>query len=150
MERVPTLLYAIQYVESLSDQLWAMEFSSKTTLYISHKFRLATGSLDEHSFDFYVINWSPRIPDLNPIEHLWDVSGQGVKGHHTAPTNLTELWKALANIWQVIPIEGFQKLVESMPRHVAAVIKARGGPNCYLVGIPNSVALQCISVKRKF
>ncbi|GFX53895.1 transposable element Tc1 transposase [Trichonephila clavipes] len=35
--------------------------------------------------------------------------------------------EAIANIWQVIPVEGFQKLVESMPRHVAAIIKARGG-----------------------
>ncbi|GFW21356.1 hypothetical protein TNCV_1531811 [Trichonephila clavipes] len=33
----------------------------------------------------------------------------------------------LANIWQVIPMERFQKLVESMPRRVAAVIKASGG-----------------------
>ncbi|GFX06122.1 HTH_Tnp_Tc3_2 domain-containing protein [Trichonephila clavipes] len=50
-----------------------------------------------------------------------------VKGHHTSPTNLTELWTALANIWQVVPVECFQKLVESMPRRMAAVIKARGG-----------------------
>ncbi|GFU98903.1 hypothetical protein TNCV_3381491 [Trichonephila clavipes] len=47
---------------------------------------------------------------------------------HTAPTNLTELWTALANIWEVFPVEPFQKLVESMPCLVAAVIKARGGP----------------------
>ncbi|GFV42115.1 hypothetical protein TNCV_3544421 [Trichonephila clavipes] len=31
-----------------------------------------------------------------------------------------------ANIWQVIPVERFQKLVECMPRSVAAVIKGRG------------------------
>ncbi|GFX04374.1 hypothetical protein TNCV_3975211 [Trichonephila clavipes] len=42
--------------------------------------------------------------------------GLSVYGHHTAPTNLTELWTALANIWQVIPVERFQKLVESMLR----------------------------------
>ncbi|GFW86545.1 uncharacterized protein TNCV_4333291 [Trichonephila clavipes] len=56
----------------------------------------------------------------------------GMTGHHTAPTNLTELWTALVNIWQVIPVDRFQKLVESMPRRVAAVIKARGGPTRYL------------------
>ncbi|GFX08308.1 hypothetical protein TNCV_3267971 [Trichonephila clavipes] len=50
-----------------------------------------------------------------------------MKGHHTAPTNLTELWTALANIWQVIPVECFQKLVESMPHHVVPIIKATGG-----------------------
>ncbi|GFV74834.1 hypothetical protein TNCV_1040721 [Trichonephila clavipes] len=46
--------------------------------------------------------------------------------HPTVPTNLTELLTASANTWQVIPVERFQELVESMPRHVAAVIKARG------------------------
>ncbi|GFX68327.1 hypothetical protein TNCV_2817021 [Trichonephila clavipes] len=61
----------------------------------------------------------------NPLQHT------GEKGHPTASTNLTQLWTALANIWQVIPVERFQKLVESMPRHVVAVIKASGGPTRY-------------------
>ncbi|GFV96177.1 RNase H domain-containing protein [Trichonephila clavipes] len=64
----------------------------------SHKSRLATGWLDKHSSNFSVINWPPRSPDLNPIEHLWDVLEQDVKGPHTAPTNHSESWPALANI----------------------------------------------------
>ncbi|GFU57566.1 hypothetical protein TNCV_3637271 [Trichonephila clavipes] len=56
---------------------------------------------------------------------VWE---QGVKGHHTASTNLADLWTALANILHVISVERFQKLVESMPRRVAAIIKARGDP----------------------
>ncbi|GFU82496.1 hypothetical protein TNCV_433401 [Trichonephila clavipes] len=36
-----------------------------------------------------------------------------------------------SSIMQVIPVERFQKLVESMPFRVAAVIKAIGGPICY-------------------
>ncbi|GFX34411.1 hypothetical protein TNCV_3227561 [Trichonephila clavipes] len=35
------------------------------------------------------------------------------------------------------------KLVETMPRCMAAITKARGAPTRYYVGIPNSVALQC-------
>ncbi|GFW72382.1 DDE_3 domain-containing protein [Trichonephila clavipes] len=100
------------------------EFSSKTTVPL-------TGLLPEHSSDFSVIYWSPRSPDLSPIEHLWDVLEQGVKGHHTAPKNLSEVWTALANIWQVILVERFQKRVESMPHFVVAVINARGGPTHY-------------------
>ncbi|PRD33392.1 UNVERIFIED_CONTAM: hypothetical protein NCL1_17679 [Trichonephila clavipes] len=42
--------------------------------------------------------------------------------------NLADLWTALANILHVISVERFQKLVESMPRRVAAIIKARGDP----------------------
>ncbi|GFX01087.1 transposable element Tcb2 transposase [Trichonephila clavipes] len=119
-----------------------MDPASRLELYkdncTSHKSRLATGWLYKHYSAFSAINWPRRSPELNPIEHLWNVLGQGIKGHHTAPTNLTELGIALANIWQVIPVEHFQKLVESMPRRLA-----RGGPTHYYVGIPNSVALQC-------
>ncbi|GBM16745.1 hypothetical protein AVEN_9344-1 [Araneus ventricosus] len=49
----------------------------------SHRSRLATAWLDEHSSDFSVMNWPPRSPDLNPIEHLWDVLEKGVKAHQT-------------------------------------------------------------------
>ncbi|GFW82334.1 transposable element Tcb2 transposase [Trichonephila clavipes] len=81
--------------------------------------------------DWKRVTWSDECPVLNPIEHLWDVLEQSVKGHHTEPKNLTEFWTALANIWQFIPVERFQKLVESMVRRVAVIIKARGGPTRY-------------------
>ncbi|GFT38684.1 transposable element Tcb2 transposase [Trichonephila clavipes] len=85
---------------------------------ISHKFLLATGRLEEHSLDFSVINRLPKNPDLNLTAHLWIVLEQDVNVHHPAPTNLTELWTALVNIWQVIPLERFQKLVGSMLRQL--------------------------------
>ncbi|GFU29331.1 transposable element Tcb2 transposase [Trichonephila clavipes] len=122
--RVPTSLNAIQYVEFMGDHLHP--FTLFCYLHVngvlqqgnctSHKSQSATGWLKEPSCDFSVINWPPRSPDLNPIEHLWNVLKQGVKGHHAALTNLTELRTALANIWQVIPVKRFQKLFESIPR----------------------------------
>ncbi|GFU64689.1 transposable element Tcb1 transposase [Trichonephila clavipes] len=74
-----------------------MEFSSKTTVPLTCPGWL----LDEHSSDFFLRNWSPRSSYLNPIEPLWDVREQGVKRHHKAPMNLSELWTALANIWEI-------------------------------------------------
>ncbi|GFU19050.1 uncharacterized protein TNCV_430841 [Trichonephila clavipes] len=71
-------------------------------------------------------------PDLYPIENLWYVLKQGMVVHHTASENLTELCTALANIWQVIPVERFQKLGESMPRRVAAIIEGQRRPNSLL------------------
>ncbi|GFT62280.1 transposable element Tcb2 transposase [Trichonephila clavipes] len=53
-----------------------------------HKSRFATGWLDEHSSDFFVMNCPRRSPDLNHIDPLWDVLEQDVESHHTAPTNL--------------------------------------------------------------
>ncbi|GFT25185.1 transposable element Tcb2 transposase [Trichonephila clavipes] len=103
-----------------------MEFSSKTTVPLTSPCWLLAGS---RSIPLtFVINRPPRSPDLNPIENLWDVLEQDVKGNHTAPTNLTELWTALANIWQVNPMEPFQKFVEPIPRRGAVIIKVREGP----------------------
>ncbi|GFS63621.1 transposable element Tcb2 transposase [Trichonephila clavipes] len=137
--RVALSLNAIRYVELLGDHLLPfMLFCYPLGNGVfqkdngtSHKSQLASSWLDEYSSDFSVINCPPRSPALNLIEHLWDVLEQGVKGHHTAPTNLTEVWTALANTWQVIPVERFQKIVESMPCRVAAVIKTRGGSTRY-------------------
>ncbi|GFW19197.1 transposable element Tcb2 transposase [Trichonephila clavipes] len=94
-----------------------------------HKSQLATGWLEEHSLDFSVINRPPRSQYLNPIENVSDILEISVKGHHKQPTDLTELWIALANIWLVISVERFQKYVESLPRRVAGVIKAQRRPN---------------------
>jgi len=136
---VPTSVNAIRYVELLSDHLHPFMLFCyprgdgvfQQDNCSSHRSRLATAWLDEHSSDFSVFNWPPRSPDLNPIEHLWDCLEQGVKGQHTPPTNLRELWTAVATVWQAIPVGRFRHLVESMPRRVAAVIRARGGPTRY-------------------
>ncbi|GFW91550.1 transposable element Tcb2 transposase [Trichonephila clavipes] len=108
---VPTSLNAIQYLELLGYQL---------RLFTLFCYPHGNGVFQQDNCTSH----KSRRPDLNPIEYLGGVLEQDVKGHHTAPTNLTELWTALANIWQVIPTERFQKLVESMTSRVAAVIKA--------------------------
>ncbi|GFV44096.1 transposable element Tcb2 transposase [Trichonephila clavipes] len=53
--------------------------------------------------------------------------GNGVFSKTTA--HLTSHGWLLA--WQVVPVERFQKLVESMIRRMAAIIKVRGGPTRY-------------------
>ncbi|GFY06284.1 DDE_3 domain-containing protein [Trichonephila clavipes] len=91
--RVPISLKAIQYVELLGDHFhpfMLFVYPHGNGVFqqdncTSHKSRLATGSLDEHSSDFSVINWAPRSPDLNHFEHLWDVFGtrRGRSLHNT-------------------------------------------------------------------
>ncbi|GBM64932.1 hypothetical protein AVEN_66124-1 [Araneus ventricosus] len=93
----------------------------------SRRSRSAIAWLDEHSSYLSVMNLPSRNPDLNHIAHLWDVLEKGVKAYHATPVILTELWTALADVWQAIPVESFRKLV-SIPHRVAVVIKARGGP----------------------
>ncbi|GFX97148.1 transposable element Tcb2 transposase [Trichonephila clavipes] len=125
MVRIPTILNAIRYVEFLRDRLHPlMLFCYQQNKCTSHMSRSANGWLDEQTYDFSVIHWPPRCSDINPTKYLLDVSEQGVKDDHTAPTNLTEFWIAVANIRLGIPVERFQKFVQSMLRRGAAVIKS--------------------------
>ncbi len=62
------------------------------------------------------------------------------------PTNLQQLRDAIISIWTKISEECFQHLVESMPRKIKAVLKAKGGPTRYQQGVPNKVASECVCI----
>ena len=68
----------------------------------------------------------PRSPDVNPIEHLWSDMSRELLTMDNPPQTLPQLRQALLDIWQNITVPRMQKLVESMPRRVQAVIDARG------------------------
>ncbi|XP_018369529.1 PREDICTED: acetylcholine receptor subunit alpha-like [Trachymyrmex cornetzi] len=42
-------------------------------------------------------------PDLNPVEHVWDLMGSRLRDYPRQPTTLAELEKILQEIWQKIP-----------------------------------------------
>ncbi|GFX99279.1 transposable element Tcb2 transposase [Trichonephila clavipes] len=77
--RVPTSLNAIQYVESQGDphhpfMLFCYPYGNgvfQQDNCTSHKLRLATGWLDEHSSDAFVLNWLPRGPDLKILFRIF-------------------------------------------------------------------------------
>ncbi|KAG2070375.1 hypothetical protein BDR04DRAFT_1018812, partial [Suillus decipiens] len=51
--------------------------------------------------------------------------------HEHPPKGMEELWRRIEDEWNKIPAEVCQKLIESMPRRIEAVIKARGGYTKY-------------------
>ncbi len=58
-------------------------------------------------------------------------------------TNLQQLHDAIKSIWTKISEECLQHLVESMPRRIKAVQKAKGvQPG----GVPNKLASECIYI----
>ncbi len=84
----------------------------------------------EHD-EFTLLKWPPQSPDLNPIEHLWDVVEREICITDVQPTNLQQLHDAIMSIWTKISEECFQHLVESMPQWIKAVLKAKWGPIRY-------------------
>ena len=96
-----------------------------------HKARIISDWFLEHDNEFTVLKWPPQSPDLNPIEHLWDVVEREIRIMDVQPTNLQQLRDAIMSIWTKLSEECFQYLVESMPRRIKAVLKAKGGPTRY-------------------
>ena len=77
------------------------------------------------------LDWPSCSPDLNPIEHLWDVLGRGVRRNHPRALTLDELFRQLQAEWQNIPRNTLQRLIWSMRRRCMACIAANGGHTRY-------------------
>ena len=71
--------------------------------------------------------WPSQSPDINPIEHLWDILERRLRQHFPSPSNRCELTEFLVEEWCNIPPVEFQMLVESMPQRIHAVLAARSG-----------------------
>ncbi len=91
-----------------------------------HKAQIISDWFLEHDNELALLKWAPQSPDLNPIEHLWDVVEREIRIMGVPPTNLQKLRDAIKSIWTKISDEWFQHLVESMPRRIKAVLKAKG------------------------
>lgn len=76
-----------------------------------------------------LLDWPPQSPDLNPIENLWCYLDNQVD--KSSVSNKTAYFEALETAWEDIDPGYLQKLVESMPRRLEAVLKAKGGHTKY-------------------
>ncbi|CDR18049.1 unnamed protein product [Oncorhynchus mykiss] len=62
--------------------------------------------LQEEGID--AMDWPARSPDLNPIDHIWDIMSRSI---HQCQ---------VVQVWEEIPQETIRHLIRSMPRHVEA------------------------------
>ncbi|GFV89659.1 transposable element Tcb1 transposase [Trichonephila clavipes] len=77
------------------------------------------------------LDWPSHSPDLNPIEHLWDELERRLRSQPNRPSSLQAFTSAVMDAWKAVPMVTYQKLVESLPKRLKAVIHAKGGPTSY-------------------
>ncbi|GBN43787.1 Transposable element Tc1 transposase [Araneus ventricosus] len=89
-----------------------------------HRARLVRSYLERETIPQMV---SPaRSPDLNPIEHVWDMLGRRIAGHNLPLGILHELQQDLLHEWPLLPQQAINDTIASMPRRCQACISARG------------------------
>lgn len=84
----------------------------------------------EHQ-DIRRFDWPSRSPDLNPIEHVWDMLGRRVARRQMAPRSIPELREALVQEWQNIPQPLLDNLILSMQSRCGACVAVRGDHTYY-------------------
>jgi hypothetical protein len=75
------------------------------------------------------MEWAPQSADLNPTENLWAILDWSVP--FTEKVNKTRFLAALLKTWESLPQELLQNLVNSIPKRLSLIIKARGHPIGY-------------------
>ncbi|GFU61636.1 transposable element Tcb1 transposase [Trichonephila clavipes] len=74
------------------------------------------------SEDITRMDWPAHSPDLNPIEHVWDMLGRRIVAHQPPPTCLRNFRRALLDEWCNIPQDQIDNLILSIPRRCKAYI----------------------------
>ena len=94
-----------------------------------HRARIVNGYLQQETFER--MDWPAKSPDLNPIEHAWDILQRRISNRQNQLNSLQELADALIDEWSRIPQVEFQTLIRSFQNRWREVIRARGGHTQY-------------------
>lgn len=96
-----------------------------------HNFGGTPEWLQIHGIEY--IDWPPHSPDLNPIEHIWRFLKDKLVSLFPELRDLdnneasrAQLRAALQVAWREIPQDLIRRLIDSIPRRLQAVIRARG------------------------
>lgn len=90
-----------------------------------HKAKVTMKWLQEQNIK--CLDWPPQSPDLNPIENLWNILKKKIIMRTPVPQNLEELWAVTNEEWSKIDKSILRNLINSIPKRLKLVIKAKGG-----------------------
>ena len=86
-------------------------------------------------------DWPAQSPDMNIIEHVCGRMKE--EEWKTKPKNLDELWEACTTAVFAIPDDFINKLYESLPNRMYAVLQAHGSHTRYYIWISQHHYLIC-------
>lgn len=77
------------------------------------------------------MSWPANSPDLNPIEHVWDMLGRQIAALSHPPSSVTELKRTLQEAWNHLSPQLIHHLIASMVNRCAACLAVRGDHTPY-------------------
>ena len=129
---------AVQYCEILEEEveesIESLEMAEDRWYFQQDNVPKHTSKKTEQWFsdnNIILMKWPAQSPNLNFIEHLWQHFKAKFQQYDTSPKGVHELWDRVAKEWTEIPPERCQKLIESMPRRIQAVLEVKGGHKRY-------------------
>ncbi|GBN39680.1 Transposable element Tc1 transposase [Araneus ventricosus] len=136
---VQQTMKAENYLNIITDQLhpyMALVFPNGNGIFQQdnapcHKVRIVLEWFEEHTDEFHLMFWPPNSPDLNPMERIWDVMERQLRDQTPPCPNISILRHRCLDIWCNLSPVKYQKLVASMSRRVAAVLKSKEGATRY-------------------
>ena len=112
-------VYVRPYAGAVGENFILMDDNAR-----AHRARITDQYLEQDTI--VRMEWPDRSPDLNPIEHAWDMLQTAVSSRPVQPASVQELRQALLEEWDQIPQYKIRRLISSMRRRCQAVIEARG------------------------
>ncbi|TFY81292.1 hypothetical protein EWM64_g2724 [Hericium alpestre] len=138
LHRVEGRMNAAQFCaileESLKGSLFDHQLDPSTIIYQQDLDPKHTSHLAAQWFaknHITLLPWAPSSPDMNIIEHAWDLVDHALRHRPVRPHNIEELWLILKEEWEKLDIKVIQKLYASLPDRVKALKEAKGGPTRY-------------------
>ena len=114
-----------QYIRDVLQPVVVPHFDNHPLATRPHRSKAATAYLQSEAVTS--VPCPAMSPDLNPIEHIWDMLGRRIKAREPPVQTIRQLEVTLHREWQHLSQQDIRRLTEGMRRRVEAVISSTWG-----------------------